>query len=79
MTKTEAPEIATIDRVITGEIAHQVTLPRIQKIAEPAPTRRSNGMHRQKTARYCWLTEICRPTQTISLATVSTTKNNSYP
>jgi hypothetical protein len=38
-----------------------ISLPRIQKIAEPAPTIINNGIQRQTTAKYCCVNGIWRP------------------
>jgi hypothetical protein len=51
MMTTEAPEQKS--QIIGLVYQYLIYLPRIQKIAEPAPTITSNGMQRQSTAEYC--------------------------
>jgi hypothetical protein len=47
--------------IIKSSYLNLFYLPRIQKIAEPAPTNKSNGTQRQNTAKYCCVIGICRP------------------
>jgi len=49
--KTEAPEKKA--QILILVYQYLIYLPRIQKIAEPAPTITSNGIQRQSTAEYC--------------------------
>jgi hypothetical protein len=62
MTNTDAPE----KQICNGVYYYYfIYLPRIQKIAEPAPTIKSNGVQRQITPMYCWTIGICRPVKKI--------------
>lgn len=42
-------------------LINRLYLPRIQKIADPAPTIKSKGIQTQSTTIYCWDSVICRP------------------
>jgi hypothetical protein len=65
MINTDAPE--TQIYIIEIFYLNFIYLPRIQKIAEPAPTIKSNGIQRQSTAKYCCDIGICRPENRIIL------------
>jgi hypothetical protein len=49
MTNTDAPK----NKRNNKSLNYFIYLPRIQKIAEPAPTIKSNGIPRQNIAKYC--------------------------